>query len=84
MNKNKFIQELSKKTLYDIETCTLINNKLEDTILIGKRTKEKLIEEFKNLLNVNDEEANKIYEISMGILSSGLKNKLKHPFKSRD
>lgn len=81
MNKTEFIKELSNKTGYNEEKCLQINNIIEDTFLIGKKNKEKMINDFKNKLNINEEEANKIYETVMNIISSEIKNKLKHPFK---
>ena len=81
MNKTDFIKELSNKTGYNEDMCLQINNIIEDTFLIGKKNKEKMINDFKNKLNINEEEANKIYETAMNIISSEIKNKLKHPFK---
>ncbi len=81
MNKNDFIKELSNKTGYNEDMCLQINNIIEDTFLIGKKNKEKMVNDFKNKLNINEEEANKIYETAMNIISSEIKNKLKHPFK---
>lgn len=81
MNKTEFIKELSNKTGYNKDMCLQINNIIEDTFLIGKKNKEKMVNDFKNKLNINEEEANKIYETAMNIISSEIKNKLKHPFK---
>lgn len=81
MNKTEFIKELSNKTGYNEDMCLQINNIIEDTFLIGKKNKEKMVNDFKNKLNINEEEANKIYETAMNIISSEIKNKLKHPFK---
>lgn len=81
MNKTDFIKELSNRTGYNEDRCLQINNIIEDTFLIGKKNKEKMINDFKNKLNIAEDEANKIYEIAMNIISSEIKNKLKHPFK---
>lgn len=61
-----------------------INSIIEDTFFIGKKNKEKMIADFKEKLNVDEEEANKIYETAIEIISKGIKDKLKHPFKSQD
>ena len=84
MNKNEFIKELSKQTGYDEEKCNLINIILEDTFIIGKKNKEKMIEKFESAFNFDEIEANKLYEIVMNIVGTEIKNKLKHPFKSQD
>ena len=84
MNKTEFIKELSNKTGIDEGKCIQINSIIEDTFIIGKKNKEKIMERFKIELNYNDEEANKVYETVMEILASEVKDKLKHPFKSQD
>ena len=51
---------------------------------IGKKNKEKIIEKFEKQINLDENEANKLYEIVMRIICTEIKNKLKHPFKSQD
>ena len=84
MIKNEFIKELSKQTGYDEEKCTLINSIIEDTFIIGKKNKEKMIEKFENQLSLDENGANELYETVMSIIGSEIKSKLKHPFKSQD
>lgn len=84
MNKSEFIKELSKQTGYDEERCKKINDVIEDTFLIGKKNKEKMIASFIEKLGIDENEANKIYESAMQIIGSGVKDKLRHPFKSQD
>ena len=84
MNKSEVIKELSKQTGYDEEKCNLINSILEDTFIIGKKNKEKIIEKFEGAFNFDEIEANKLYEIVMNILGTEIKNKLKHPFGSQN
>lgn len=84
MNKEKFLEELIKKTNYKKEQCVLICDILERHFIIGKKNKEKFVEDFKNELSLNEEDAENLYEISMEIITTSLKDKLKHPFKSID
>ena len=84
MNKKGFILKLREKLNYDEEKCIKINEILEDTFLIGKKSKEKMIERFIEEINVDEEEANNIYETAMNIIGSGIKDKIKHPFKDLD
>ena len=84
MNKSDFLKELSSKTGYGIEECNLRNSVVEDTMIIGKKNKEKMIERFEKELNLNNNESNKLYEIVMNIISNEIKNKFKRPFKSQD
>lgn len=84
MDKKEFIEKLSKQTNYDERKCNLINSIIEDTFIIGKKSKEKMIVEFKEKLKLEEQEANKVYEIVMQIIGAGIKDKLKHPFKDQD
>lgn len=84
MDKKEFIEKLLKQTNYDERKCNLINSIIEDTFIIGKKSKEKMIVEFKEKLKIEEQEANKVYEIVMQIIGTGIKDKLKHPFKNQD
>lgn len=84
MDKKEFIEKLSKQTNYDERKCNLINSIIEDTFIIGKKSKEKMIVEFKEKLKIEEQEANRVYEIVMQIIGTGIKDKLKHPFKNQD
>lgn len=84
MDKKEFIEKLSKQTNYDERKCNLINSIIEDTFIIGKKSKEKMIVEFKEKLKIEEQEANKVYEIVMQIIGTGIKDKLRHPFKNQD
>ena len=76
MNKSEFIKELSRQTSYSEERCNTINNIVEDTFIIGKRNKEKMIEKFKKQTNLDENEANKLYETVMRIIGNEIKNKI--------
>lgn len=83
MNKKEFIKELQTKTNYDEKKCILINNIIEEHFLIGKKNKEKIVNDIKEKLNISSNEADDIYNISMGIITKELKETIKHPFKSK-
>ena len=82
MNKNGFIKELQSKLNYNEEQCIIINEIIEATSLLKNKTK--MINDFIDKLGVSSSEANKIYEVSMNIILSEMKNKIKRPFKSQD
>lgn len=84
MNKEKFVKELENITGLDNGKCTIINNILESHFILGKKNKEKMISDIIEQLAVTNEEAEKIYESAMTILSDGIKDKLKHPFGSQE
>lgn len=80
MNKGKFIETLTEKLNVDKNTAIIINNILENNNIIGKKNKEKIINDLIEQLKIDDSEANKIYETSMNIIMTEIKNKIKHPF----
>lgn len=84
MNKEVFIKELEKLTGLDNNECIIINSILEDNFIIGKNNKEKIIENVMTQLSKTREESEKLYETAMSIIGTGIKDKLKHPFKSQD
>lgn len=84
MNKEKFIKELENVTGLDNEKCIIINDILESNFFVGKKNKEKIVSDVMEKLEITREEAEKIYESAMAILSSGIKDKLKHPFGSQE
>ena len=84
MNKTGFIKKLQKELNYNEEKCIIINSVLEDHFIIGKNNKEKIINDLIEKLTITEEEAENIYETSSKIISSAIKNKIVHPFKSQD
>ena len=84
MNKTEFIKKLEEELKYDHERCLAINSILEDTFILGKHKKEKLIERFINELNMDNDEGEHVYEVTSSIISNGIKNSIFHPFKSKD
>lgn len=84
MNKGKFIEQLMEKTNYPQDKCIIINSILENHFIFGKNNKEKYINDFINELDLDEQDAENLYEICMNIIENNIKNKLKHPFKSND
>ncbi len=82
MNKNGFISELSKQLSYSKEKCIMINDILESNFFISKKNKDKIIDEFMQILNISNEDAIKIYDIAVKIIKDEIKDKLSHPFKN--
>lgn len=84
MNKTGFIKELENRLKCSENEAIIINDCIEENFLIGKKNKEKTINLLIDRLEISEEEANRIYEVSSSIISEALKNKLRHPFKSKD
>ena len=80
VNKTQFINELKKETQLSTEECFIINEVLENNFIIGKKNKNKIITSLIEKLNINYKESEKIYNISMKIISKKIKEKLRHPF----
>lgn len=84
MNKKGFIEELSKQTGYDEEKCISINNIIESYFILGRKNKDKIIQDLQVKFSLSEDDAENIYDISMKIITGEIKNKLKNPFKSQD
>ncbi len=83
MNRKTYIDKLIKTTGYDREKCIIINDILESHFIVGKHNKEKIINDFKKQLEIDDKSADILYNKSVNILGTELKNKIRHPFKSK-
>lgn len=84
MNKTGFIKELSKQTGYDEKKCILINSIMEDYFIFGRKNKDKIIQDLQVKANLSEDDSENIYDIAIKIITGGIKDKLKHPFKSKD
>ena len=84
MNKSGFIEELIKQTHRDERDCIVISDCFEKHFFIGKKNKEKTVTLIMEKLEVDNDEANEIYEIASSIIAKGIKESLRHPFRSRD
>ena len=79
MNKSDLVNTLTKETTYDETTCEVINDIIEGHLIIGKNNKRKIKREITERLQVDNTEADNIYNKVMEILTREIKNKLKHP-----
>ena len=79
MNKSNFIKKLQEETGYSQEQCITINNILEAHCIVGKRNKQKIIDDLISNYFTEDDAEN-IYDISMKIIMNEVKDKVKAPF----
>lgn len=84
MNKTYFIKQLQEKTNLSEKDTIVVSDILDDYFVFGKNNKEKIVNAIKEKLDLTDERSDEIYNIAMSIISSNIKEKLKHPFKSQD
>ena len=83
MNKDGFIEELSKQTGYNKEKCILINDVIENYFIFGNKNKDNIIKDLQIKASLNEDDSENAYDISMKIITGEIKNKLKHPFRSK-
>ena len=81
MNKAKFIDTLIEKLNVDKNTAIIINNIFENYFIIDKKNKDKIVNDLMKDLKIDLEKAENIYEKVMEIISTTIKNKIKHPFR---
>lgn len=84
MNKTEFINELAKQLSYSQSKCSIVNEVLENNFFISKKNKDKIVTELMQRLEIDEEEAIRVYDVAIKIINDEIKNKLKHPFKSKD
>lgn len=84
MNKTYFLEQLKEETNLSEKDVLALSSILDDHFVFGKKNKDKIVSDIKEKLEVSNERAEEIYNITMSIISSNVKDKLKHPFKSQD
>lgn len=84
MNKERFIDALSKETNLTKADCSKINEILEAHFIIGRNNKFKILEDIREKLNIDPDLAETIYNKASEILGNNLKQRIKHPFKRKD
>ena len=68
MNKEKFISKLIENPNRSTDECNIIYDVLNENGIIGRKSKEKIKQEFIENLKVSEKEANEIYNTCMGII----------------
>lgn len=80
MNKTDVINKLKEELNYDEERCLAIDNIYEENFIFGKTNKERVIEKFISKLNMDQSEAEHVYEVMSSIVTNAIKDRIKHPF----
>lgn len=80
MNAEDFIAQLTKETGLDASQAKDVNGILESTFLAGNKNKDKITTLISEKLGVDDSKADMIYNAAVGIISSGIIDKI-NPFK---
>lgn len=69
---NNIKEKLKELTNKSDEEVTIIDDILNNHFIIGKNNKEKIVEDFKERLNLNDEEADNLYNQCSEIIVKGI------------
>lgn len=80
MNAEDFIQKLSKETGLDSNQAASVNGILESTFLAGNKNKDTITKLISEKLGVDEAKADMIYNSAIGLVSSGILDKI-NPFK---
>lgn len=80
MRKNSFIEELAQTSGITVEEAAKVNEIVESHGLVGKKSKEAVVLEIAEALNVEQDTADKISNDVYDILAKAMKEKLLHPF----
>lgn len=83
MNKREFIKRLQEETGYGEDRCAIVNEVIENNFIFSKKNKQKVIDSLM-LKSFTEDEAENIYDIAMRIIASEIKDKVKHPFRSKN
>ena len=84
MNNKEFLKELQNKTSLTDEEIIKMKDIFEEDSIFGKRNKEKTVNAIMESLNIDYDRANEIYDITCSIVTHNIKEKIKHPFKSKN
>ncbi len=83
MNKTDFIKELERQTKLSAEQCAAVNDVLENNFIFRKKNNPKIVAELSERLDIDEAEADGIFELSMSIIKSESKHALRHPLGSK-
>ena len=72
MNREKWVERLQKETDRSQEECLLIHEILESHCIVGRNNKKKIINDFIEKLQIDDSQANKLYNICMENILKGI------------
>lgn len=84
MNNKQVMKKVQEELKLDEKSLLIFSNIVNDIPIIGKKNKSKMTSAFIEQLNVNEETAEKYYETFSKIITTALKDKLKHPFRNLD
>ena len=84
MNNQQVMKKVNDELKLDDKSLLTFSNIVNDIPVVGKSNKDKIIKEFVKQLDVDESIAEHYYEVFYEIITTAIKDKLKHPFKSQD
>ena len=80
MNNKQVMKKVQDELKLDDKSLLIFSNIVNDIPVVGKSNKEKIIQEFIEQLKVDEIIAEHYYEVFSEIITTAIKDKLKHPF----
>lgn len=81
MKDKELMNELKNRINYNDKKMKIIKEILEEKMFIGRKNKNRIINNLIEKLNIDNEEANKIYNEFISVFMNRIKYKIMHPFK---
>ena len=83
MSNRKVLEKVNEKLKLDTSSLSVFSSVVNDIPVIGKRNKKLMIKRFMNELKVDESTATYYYETFKEIITTIIKDKLKHPFRKK-
>lgn len=82
MNKRELIERLATTANLSINDSEASVNIIENNNIFSSKNKESIINKLIDKLDIDEIKAQGIYDNFMNLIKKGIKNRIKHPFKS--
>ncbi len=81
MNEADFIQEIMNQANLSEDQGNIVNEIFQSTFLSGNKDENIIVDLISQKLGVDKQQAQQIYTIAVGLLATGVLNKIKGLFK---
>ena len=81
MNNKQIMEKVNDTLRLDDKSLLIFSNIVNDIPIVGKSNREKIIKEFIEQLNVDEITAEHYYDVFSEVITTAIKDKLKHPFR---
>lgn len=84
MNKKELSEALSKKIDLNKKECLIVFEIMEKYPLIGEKARLMTIDNLISKLDIDKDKAITVYDAARELIKQGIKDSLRHPFRSKD